>query len=471
MEVRIREIRLYQRQVRFRLPFRYGIVTLTEAPQAFLRVRIESAEGRQAWGCGAEMLSPKWFDKNPELSNEENFEQLRRSIRLAAKAYLSESGLHTPFQHFEAHYRGLLEISARQGLNGLVAGFGPSMIDRAVLDGVLRLRGLSFWDGMKANVAGFRPAGLTGDLTTLDEDHFLSSLTPRFSLHARHTVGLVDPITATDLVPSQRIDDGLPETLEEVVKVYRPSYFKVKVNGRLEEDLTRLLAVAGVLDRLRDSYFVSLDGNEQFQEAAEVGELWERMNEWPQLRRFVKSVLFVEQPITRTHALKEDVSQLSARRPVIIDESDENLDCFPLARSRGYRGVSSKICKGLYKSLINRARCQVWNEQAGEERYFMTGEDLSIQAGVALQQDLALVSFLGLTHLERNGHHYVHGFSGVPDSEQAAFLEQHPDLYLRKRGTVCVRLEDGSLRLDSLKIPGFAHQVEPDWNSLEPVAL
>ena len=44
----------------------------------------------------------------------------------------------------------------------------------------------------------------------------------------------------------------------------------------------------------------------------------------------------------------------------------------------------------------------------------MTGEDLTIQAGLALQQDLALVSLLGLTHVERNGHHYVNGMAGLP---------------------------------------------------------
>ena len=48
---------------------------------------------------------------------------------------------------------------------------------------------------------------------------------------------------------------------------------------------------------------------------------------------------------------------LAAERPVLIDESDETLDAFPRARALGYTGVSSKLCKGLYKSLLNRARC------------------------------------------------------------------------------------------------------------------
>jgi hypothetical protein len=42
----------------------------------------------------------------------------------------------------------------------------------------------------------------------------------------------------------------------------------------------------------------------------------------------------------------------------------------------------------------------------------MSAEDLTTQAGLAVQQDLALVNLIGLTHVERNGHHYVNGFAG-----------------------------------------------------------
>src|SRR5262249_32278789 len=33
----VREVCLYEREVRLRLPFRFGVVTLTEAPQVFVR--------------------------------------------------------------------------------------------------------------------------------------------------------------------------------------------------------------------------------------------------------------------------------------------------------------------------------------------------------------------------------------------------------------------------------------------------
>jgi hypothetical protein len=57
-------------------------------------------------------------------------------------------------------------------------------------------------------------------------------------------------------------------------------------------------------------------------------------------------------------------------------------------------------------------RCAWWNAEGASRRYFLSGEDLTTQAGLALQQDLALAATLGITHIERNGHHYVDGFAG-----------------------------------------------------------
>ena len=51
----VREVCLYERDVHLRMPFRFGVVTLTEAPQAFARARIELPDGRSAWGAAAEL--------------------------------------------------------------------------------------------------------------------------------------------------------------------------------------------------------------------------------------------------------------------------------------------------------------------------------------------------------------------------------------------------------------------------------
>jgi len=466
--VTVREVRLYERDVRLRLPFRFGVVTLTHSPQAFVRVRVALGDGREAWGTAAEMLAAKWFDKDLSLTNEDNFIQLRTALRICADHYLADRTPRTPFGLFAAHYADQLAAGRAKQLNPLTASYGPALLDRAVLDAVCRAHGVSFFEAMTANLAGMTPAHLAPDLAGFDMDAFLRGLRPLAALHARHTVGLVDPITAGD--QAARVNDGLPETLEDVVTEYGPTYFKLKVAGDVHGDLARLTAVAAVLDRGHAPYHVTLDGNEQYETVEAIAALWSAMERTPALRRLVDSTLFIEQPITRAHALEADVSALSARRPVIVDESDGELDAFVVARGRGYRGVSSKSCKGFYKSLINAARCAKWNAEAGAPRVFMSAEDLTTQAGVAVQQDLALVALLGLEHVERNGHHYVNGMAALPEAEQQAFLKAHPDLYARTAGAVRLRILDGRLAIGSLACAGFGAAVEPDWTTMRAMA-
>jgi L-alanine-DL-glutamate epimerase-like enolase superfamily enzyme len=462
--VRVREVRLYERDVRLRMPFRFGVVTLTEATEAYARVRVETDGGGGGWGAAAEMLAPKWFDKDPKLSNAENVEQLRRSLRIARTLYTEGRLARTPFRLFADSHHFQVAECGRHALNPLVAGYGPALLDRAVLDAVCRARGVSFYDAVRTNVPGFDPGHVLPEFGGFDAGGFLAGLTPAREIHARHTVGLVDPITDADR--RERVGDGLPETLEEVVAAYGHTYFKLKLGGDADADVARLSAIARVLDRRREPYFVTLDGNEQYGSVAAVVALWDALTRAPGLGRLLDAVLFVEQPIARTTALDCDVAPLAARRPVAIDESDADLDAFVQARAAGYHGVSSKTCKGVYKSLINAARCARWNAETGRPTYFMSGEDLTTQAGLALQQDLALVSLLGLTHVEKNGHHYVDGMAARPAPEQRAFLAAHADLYGAADGVVRVRIRGGRLAIGSLACPGFASAAEPDWSSL-----
>src|SRR6185369_15826858 len=150
-----------------------------------------------------------------------------------------------------------------------------------------------------------------------------------------------------------------------------------------------------------------------------------------------------------------DVSELAEEKPVIIDESDDSLEAFPRARRLGYTGVSSRTGKGIYRSILNAARCRLWNREEGSDRYFMAGEDLTTQAGLAVQQDLALASLLGIAHVERNGHHYVNGMAGLPEAEQERFLKAHADLYESSHGAVRLKIIDGNLQIGSLACPGF----------------
>ncbi|MEO7854543.1 MAG: mandelate racemase [Rubrivivax sp.] len=465
--LKVVQVDRFEQPVKLRLPFRFGVITVTEGVQAIARVRVRFEDGREGVGYAAEALGAKWFDKNPLLSDAQNLQQLRKALEHCVVAYGNAPWL-SAFDLFAAHYAALLAQGEANGLPPLVASYGPALIDRAVLDALCRAESMSFWDAMRVNAAGMRPDAIAPDLAGFDFDAFLAELEPATSIHVRHTVGLVDPIVAADQPAGSRVNDGLPETLEEVVTYYGNRWFKLKLNGRPDEDLARLTKIAGVLNGIAEPIHVTLDGNEQYEDADAIAALWQDMRALPALRRLCDSTLLIEQPIKRQVALSQSVLPLARHLPVIIDESDGDLDAFVRARALGYRGVSSKVCKGLYKSIINQARCRVWNAQGGE--FFMSAEDLTTQAGNSVQQDLALVSLLGITHVERNAHHFIDGFQGRPEAEARAFLAAHPDLYSEQNGKVRLHLDAGDLHFASLRCAGFGSAVVPSLGNATPMA-
>lgn len=468
MRFSVKEIGLFERDVKLRMPFRFGVVTLTQAPQAFVRATIETEKGQQGTGGAAELLAPKWFDKDPALSNEQNFDQLRNSLFMARDSYLA-SEPNTAFGHSIDIYGPQIAIGAVTGLNSLVACYGPALVDRAVLDALCRALNVSFYQAIERNLPGITAPGWQADLMAFDMENFLETLSPAKRIAARHTVGLLDPIAAADV--KERVGDGLPQTLEEVIERYGHRWFKLKVGGDVKADVERLASIASVLDRITDPYQATLDGNEQYEDADGALALWRAIRADARLKRLASSIAFIEQPVKRQNALAGDISELAEEKPVIIDESDDSLEAFPRARRLGYTGVSSKTCKGLYRSLLNAARCRLWNREEGSDRYFMSGEDLTLQAGLAVQQDLALASLLGLKHVERNGHHYVNGMTGLPEGEQKEFLDKHADLYEHSHGATRMKIENGMLQIGSLNCTGFASQAMPEWRAMKTMEM
>ena len=244
--------------------------------------------------------------------------------------------------------------------------------------------------------------------------------------------------------------------VDEAVRAkYR--YFKIKLCGNPATDRARLSDLAALLGN--GDYRATLDANEQYQSIADLNALVNALETDKALGTLATRLLYVEQPFARENTWNFDIRSLEAKSAFIIDEADDSYDAFPRAKALGYRGVSSKSCKGLYKSLLNGARAALWNKAGGD--FFISAEDLTCQAGLAIQQDNALVAFHGLAHAERNGHHYVNGFANTPAQEAESFLTAHPDLYEKSGGIVRLAVHEGTVATKSLASPGFACALQP----------
>jgi hypothetical protein len=449
----LRDISFFERPVRFARPFRFGAVVINATPQMFVRAEIE-VEGRgRAEGASAEFLVAKWFDKRPHLSPEETVSELRRSLLIARELYLAHSGFATAFGLHAACIGAQVEACAREDIPPLAAAYGPAEIDKAILDALLRCIGVNFFDGMAANIGGI-DARLSRDLGEDDVAQFLAGRKRLERVAIRHTVGMDDIVEGAGGVADGNENAGA-------------RYFKLKLNGDPEADTARLIRIGRELLKLGHDYRVTLDANEQYSDPAALGLLVDRLDRGSALKPIASKLLYIEQPMPRDIIRASPLGAL-ARRDFIIDEADDSYDAFPVARALGYRGISSKSCKGIYKSVINATRAAKWS--AAGEKCFIASEDLTCQAGLAVQQDLALGALIGVTHAERNGHHYVDGFGDTPAAEAQAFLAAHPDLYADDGHKIRLAIHDGDLLTGSLTTPGFASAVHPEWSAMSPLA-
>jgi L-alanine-DL-glutamate epimerase-like enolase superfamily enzyme len=454
--IAVRDIAFFERPVRFTRPFRFGAVVINAAAQLFVRVEIE-VEGQgggkgTSTGASAEMLVPKWFDKRPHLSPDQTVAELRRSLEIARELYLSRQGFETAFGLHARRIATQIEACAKEDVPPLAAAFGPAEIDKAILDALLRSTGVNFFDGMAGNIAGI-DAELSPDLHDSDIAQFLGRCRRLERVAIRHTVGLDDTVEGEGGVADARENAGA-------------RYFKLKLNGDPDADASRLIRIGKELASLPHDYSVTLDANEQYADLTGLNALVDRLDRDAALTPIAAKLLYIEQPMPRDITRQSPLGALE-RRDFIIDEADDSYDAFPAARELGYRGISSKSCKGIYKSVVNATRAAIWSRE--DERFFISGEDLTCQAGLGVQQDLALGALIGVTHAERNGHHYVDGFGEAPAAEAQAFLSAHPDLYIGDGGKVRLSIHHGDLLTGSLAAPGFASSVHPDWSALSPL--
>src|SRR5258706_10838294 len=149
LRLRVREVDVFLRRVRTRMPFRYGKAEVTGQPYAHLRVRCEPA----ATGVSAAALPPLWFDKRPGLTHEDSIRDLLRSVALASEVYrgTADAGAYNLHRTCEPEAR---RRCAAEGMNDLTAGFGVALLDAAILDATCRLAGRTFHQGLKEDLFG-----------------------------------------------------------------------------------------------------------------------------------------------------------------------------------------------------------------------------------------------------------------------------------------------------------------------------
>jgi hypothetical protein len=387
------------------------------------------------------------------------------------------AGAFPPSESVFALWRQLSEAQASwaptRAFPPLLASFGVSLVERAVIDAFCRATGTCFAAAVRENTLGIDLAAIHGELAGLSPADLLPP-TPERSVIVRHTVGMADPLTDDELDGGEHPGDGLPLSLEGFMRVQGLTHFKIKLGGDVERDRERLRRIARVIEAQTGEYYFTLDGNENFRTVPPFRGLWEALRGDPVIARFLQGLIFVEQPFHRDVALAgSTTSELLAwpdRPPMMIDESDSDCGALPVALAGGYAGTSHKNCKGVFHGIGSACLIAQRRRMQPEHRLHLSAEDLTNLGPVALLQDLAVVATLGIRHAERNGHHYFAGLSQFPASVQREILRRHGDLYAaHSRGYPVVAVRAGGIAVGSVVDAPFGVAFEPDLSEFTPV--
>ena len=467
IQLSVDEVALAHTPCHTRLPFRFGAVTVRAADLLTCRVTARAADRRQVFGWSADLLVPRWFRKDTAATPAQDADELYASAVAAGDAFVAR-GAAEPFVAWRDVFAARVGSLPADAPDLLVRGFGVALLERAMLDAACRLVELPFAAALRRDAFGFRPVDVHGGLLGWNWQRDLPE--PRDEITVRHTIGMLDVLRERDLAPEQRLDDGLPQTLERDVAAHGLVWFKVKIGAGFAADRARLLDLANFFAEQHRMFELTLDGNEQFDDLGQLADLLEAVAADPRGRDLLHEVAWIEQPLPRALTFvperHRDLARVTAFAPLILDEADATPQSFVRALELGYRGVSVKNCKGVFRALCNFGLCR------SAQGRFQSGEDLTNLPVLPLQQDLVTASVLGLSHVERNGHHYFRGLDHFPPTFAARVRGMHGDLYGDLAGGgAAVHIEHGRVRIGSLLAAvGYGHCLDDHATQLQCIA-
>lgn len=392
-DIRILEVSHAFEEFRYRAPYKFGGRSVDSTTLLNVTCRVRTGDGREAWGFGSMTMGNAWAF--PAASHEVSLGAMRAlaaELR-AVTADCDEAGHPVDlFRVLEPQYlRAAARVSQARALAvpmpKLCALVVASPFDAALHDAYGKAFGLSCYETYGA---AFMGRDLSHDLGPDFKGEFLDRYVParpQPTMPLFHSVGASDALEAADL--RARLDDGLPNTLEEWIPRDGLIRIKMKLNGGNQAaDFDRITSIDRVVTRVQAARGVKdwkylLDFNEGCPHVGYLLELLRRVRE--ATPRGFERVLYIEQPTQRDLTKdRANVMHEAARLcPVVIDESLTDLESLLLAREMGYTGVALKACKGQTHAMLMAAAAQKFGMFLCVQDLTCPGASLIHSAGIA----------------------------------------------------------------------------------------
>jgi L-alanine-DL-glutamate epimerase-like enolase superfamily enzyme len=427
---------------RYRAPYQFGGRSVDRVTLLNVDCRVRTGDGREAWGFGSMTLGNAWAF--PAASHDDGLQAMKAladALRPVTAACDDRGHPIDLFRVLEPEYLRTAENVSRKlnlpvAIPKLCTLVVASAFDAAIHDAYGKAFGVSVYEAYGPK---FMAHDLSHDLGAEFRGEYLDRYVPaapRPSTLVFHSVGASDPLEAADV--RARIDDGLPNTLEEWIPRDGLVGFKMKLNGgNLPADFERVVRIDRVVSRaqaargVRDWKYL-LDFNEGCPNVAYLLEFLRKVREATPTG--FDRILYIEQPTARD--LQKDranvMHEAAKLRPVVIDESLTDLETLLLAREMGYTGVALKACKGQSHAMLMAAAAQKFGMFLCVQDLTCPGASLIHSAGIASRVP-------GNAGIEANARQFV-------PSANAAWESKFPGLFT---------IRDGAMNTGQLTGPGL----------------
>jgi len=443
-DAQIDELRIEFEDFLYRAPYMFGGRKVDRVTMLNVHCRLSTKAGKSASGFASMPMGNAWAFPDREIGYDGTLEAMKRLARKIETTTLDYSGYAHPLDvnhELEPEYLKAAETVAKEmglprPIPKLCTLVTASPVDASLYDAFGKLHGRS----------AFHVAGK--DFVRRDLSHYLGEefrgeymdryVRPKPAARIRmyHSVGASDALTAGDL--ETRLDDGLPETLEDWIPYSGVTAVKIKFNGGdLETDVERVAAIHRVTEQAQskrgyDDWIYCLDFNEGCPDVEYVLDFERGVEE--KVPGLFRRVQYIEQPTARDLKAHPNNTMFEAAKlaPIVADESLTDLEMLLLARDMGYTGIALKACKGQSQTLLMAAAAQKYG-------MFRCVQDLTCP-GAALVHSAGVAAYTpGAKTLEANARQYV-------PSASEAWVERYPGLF---------DVRDGYLDTRGLTGPGL----------------
>jgi L-alanine-DL-glutamate epimerase-like enolase superfamily enzyme len=431
-DIRIVELDHAFDEYRYRTPYQFGGRSVDRVTILNVNCRVRTGAGREAWGFGSMTLGNAWAF--PSVSQEVGLGAmvaLAGDLRRITRA-CDEAGHPVDlFRALEPEYlRAAATVTRARSVPApipkLCTLVVASAFDAALHDAYGKAFGLSSYATYGPS---FMRHDLSRDLGTAFAGEYLDRyvpVPPRPRTLVFHSVGASDPLEPADV--RERLNDGLPNTLEEWIARDGLVAFKIKLNGgHLDADLDRVVRIDRVVTRIQATRRVTdwkylLDFNEGCPNVEYLIEFLRRVREGTAAG--FDRVLYIEQPTARdlTRDRSNVMQQAAKLRPIVIDESLTDLESLLLAREMGYTGVALKACKGQSQAMLMAAAAQKFGMFLCVQDLTCPGASLVHSAGIAARVP-------GNAGIEANARQFV-------PAANAAWETRFPGLFTIRDGVM-----------------------------------